>query len=103
MDAIYKVATGYVLNPVIAKQISDYESAMKQMKQKEDELKKQILSAMEDAGIVKLETDDVTISYIAATDRETFDSKRFKKDNPDIYDDYVKFSHVKPSIRVKVK
>ena len=58
---------------------------------------------MENKNILKLETDDLTITYIAPAERETFDSKRFREENSDLYDEYVKFSPVKSSIRVKVK
>ena len=39
----------------------------------------------------------------AETERETFDSKQFKADMPELYDEYVKFSKVKPSVRIKVE
>lgn len=69
----------------------------------EDELKKNILNEMEEKGLLKLETDSLIISYVAPTERETFDSKSFRESNPDLYDDYVNFSPVKSSIRIKVK
>ena len=58
---------------------------------------------MEQKGVVKLDNDVVTITYIAPTDRETFDSKKFKEEQPDMYDEYVKISPVKASVRIKVK
>ena len=58
---------------------------------------------MESKGIIKVETEEITISYIAPTDRETFDSKRFKADHADLFDEYVKMSPVKSSVRIKVK
>ena len=33
---------------------------------------------------------------------ETFDSKTFRKDHPDLYDEYVSISMVKASVRMKV-
>ena len=75
----------------------------KEIKAKEDELKKAILTEMESKGIIKLETDELTISYVASTDRETFDSKKLRADNPDLYDEYIRMSTVKPSIRIKLK
>ena len=61
------------------------------------------MQAMEKNGIVKIESDDLRINYIAETTRETFDSKQFKADMPDLYAEYVKFSKVKPSVRIKVE
>lgn len=58
---------------------------------------------MEQNGVVKIDTDEVLINYIPSTIRETFDSKAFEDDFPDLYDHYVKMSKVKPSVRIKVK
>ena len=33
----------------------------------------------------------------------TFDSKKFREDHPNLYDEYIKMSDVKSSIRIKVK
>ena len=58
---------------------------------------------MEKRNIIKLETDDLSINYIASTDRETFDSKTFRAEHEDLYNEYIKMTPVKSSIRIKVK
>lgn len=83
--------------------IAEFERKMKEIKEAEDALKQGILKEMEQKGILKVETEEMTISYIAPTDRETFDSKRFKFDHPDMFDEYVKLTPVKASVRIKVK
>lgn len=83
--------------------IAEFERKMKEIKEAEDALKQGILKEMEQKGILKVETEEMTISYIAPTDRETFDSKRFKFDHPDMFDEYVKLTPVKSSVRIKVK
>lgn len=83
--------------------IINLELAMKDFKERQDNLKRAILEEMESKNIIKLETDDLMINYIASTDRETFDSKAFKEEHQDLYDDYVKFTPVKSSIRIKLK
>lgn len=93
----------FVISEEASKTIADLERMASEIKKKQDEMKKAILEEMEAKNVVKLDNDIVTISYIAATDRETFDSKKFKADNPDLYDEYVKISPVKPSVRIKVK
>lgn len=92
-----------VLNAETSTKIAEFERQLKAIKEKEDELKQAILNEMEENNIIKLETDDLTITYIATSDRETFDSKSFKADHQDLYDEYVKMSPVKSSIRIKVK
>lgn len=92
-----------VLDTEVSRKVAEFEKALKEIKEKEEELKQNILIEMEKKNILKLETDSLTVTYIAPAERETFDSKRFREDNPDLYDEYVKFSPVKSSIRIKVK
>ena len=92
-----------LLDAEASRKIAEFERQMKAIKKAEDDLKEKILAEMESKNILKVETDDVTISYIAPTDRETFDSKRFKFDHPEMFDEYVKMSPVKASVRIKVK
>ena len=92
-----------ILDTEVSKKVAEFEKALKEIKEKEEELKQNILTEMENKNILKLETDDLTITYIAPAERETFDSKKFREENSDLYDEYVKFSPIKSSIRVKVK
>ena len=92
-----------ILDPEVSKTIADFERQIKAIKEQEDNLKKAILEEMEQRQIVKIETPDLLISYIATTDREAFDSKTFRADHGDLYDEYVKMTPVKSSIRIKVK
>lgn len=67
-----------------------------------EKLKEQIKAAMCERGIVALKTDRLHISYVQASERETFDKKRFQAEMPDLYDEYVEFKPVADSIRIKV-
>lgn len=103
MDEITVIGNKGLLNPEVSNKIAEFERKIKKLKEQEDLLKKSIMDEMEAKGIVKIENDDLLINYIAPCDRETFDSKKLREDNPDLYDEYVKISKVKASIRVKVK
>ena len=92
-----------ILNTEVSKKIADFEKQVKLIKEQEDNLKQAILEEMENNQILKLDTPEILISYVASSDRETFDSKTFKADHEDLYDEYVKMTPVKPSIRIKVK
>ena len=92
-----------LLNPATSKQIYEFEKAMKELKEQEDELKKEILEEMEAKNIVKIDNGDFLISYVAPTERETFDSKAFKEEHQELYDEYIKFTPVKSSVRIKLK
>lgn len=94
---------GAVLAPEIARNVVEIKKAIDSLKEKEKELNEAILQAMEAENILKIETDELTVSYIAPTDRESLDSKALRAELPDIYDAYVKMSPVKASIRIKVR
>ena len=98
---VYKGKTP-LLNPEVSIKLAEFERVVKEFKAKEEELKQKILDEMESKGILSIKTPELTISYVAPTSRETFDSKAFRNDHPDLYDEYVNISLVKSSIRMKV-
>ena len=73
------------------------------LKAKKDALTLELLEEMQSKDIKKIETDDVVISYIDEFERETVDSKKLRDEYPDVYDDCIKFSKVKASVRIKIK
>lgn len=92
-----------MLNAETAAQIAKLEQAYKSIKEKLDDYKDAILKEMEANSIQKIESEFVSLTYIAPTDRETFDSKAFRAAHKDLYDEYVTMKPVKSSLRVKVK
>ena len=92
-----------LLDADVQQTIINMELAIKDLKEREEELKRTILNEMEEKHIIKVESDNLLINYIASTDRETFNTKVFREEQPEMYDDYVKLTPVKPSIRIKVK
>lgn len=103
-DELITVSQGVaLLDAQTAVRIAEFERKAKEIKEAEDALKKEILEEMEAKGIVKVETEEMTITYVAPTDRETFDSKRLRAENPSLYDEYINISPVKASVRVKLK
>lgn len=92
-----------LLEPEVSSNIAYFETMIKYAKEQEEMLKKTILDEMEAKGILKIDTPELTITYVGATDRETFDSKGFQADYPNLYDEYVLIKGVKPSIRIKIK
>ena len=94
--------TAVLAEEAVAK-IVEFERMAKQIKEAEDKLKAAILKEMEEKNILSIDSDELKISYVAPTQRETFDTKAFKEDFADLYDEYVKIAPVKASIRIKVK
>lgn len=104
MAELIKVENGMtILDMEAQRQIVAFELQMKAIKAKEDELRRRIIEEMEAKRIIKLESEDLSITYKAAYDREKFSAKRLKQDHPDLYDEYVTITTVKPSILIKVR
>lgn len=103
MDLI-KVENGLsILDAETSQKIADFEKSIKDMQEKEKALKEAILEEMKQKNIIKIDTPELSITYVDETYKESFDSKLFKEQNPDLYDAYVKMSPVKASLRLKVK
>lgn len=100
---LIKVETGYVLGKGTMDEIKEIEKLSKALKERQDKVRAELQKVMEDNNIIKFESDEIVVNYIAATTRESFDSKQLKTDNPDLYDLYVKLSPVKATIKIKVK
>lgn len=92
-----------LLNSETSAKIAEFERKAKAIKAQEDELKAAIMEEMKANNIIKLETPELVINYIEPSYRETFQTAGFRADHPALYDDYVKISPVKASIRIKVK
>jgi regulator of replication initiation timing len=104
MDKLIRIEQNIaLLSPEISSKLAEFERQAEEIKAKQKELKDRILAEMEEHGILKIETDELSINYVAPYSKESFDSKAFRKDNPDLYDQYVKISTVSASVRMKVK
>ena len=91
-----------LIDPKTAVAIADMERELKTLKEKADAVKKALLQAMESNNVCKLSTPELSITYIAPTTRESFNSKLFKETCPDLYDEFVEIKPVNSSIRVKL-
>lgn len=106
MTELIKVENGIsVLDAETSRKIAEFERQIKAIEEQEKALKEAIKTEMEQRGIIKLEDEvnGLNITYIGETMKETFNSKQFREDNPDMYDEYVKLSPCKAYIKIKVK
>lgn len=103
MEYLVNNGNNLVLKEDISKQIAYLETIAKQVKEAQEEIKNGILKEMEEKNIIKLETNELIITYVAETYRESFDSKTLKAEDEELYNKYVKISPVKSSVRIKVK
>lgn len=104
MKSMIKLENGeYGLVSDAINTIVEIEKQIKDLKALQDSYKENLLKEMEENNVLKVDTEELSISYVAPSTRETLDSKKLKEDLPDIYDLYVKFTDVKSSLRIKVK
>ena len=85
--------------------IADYERLKLQksaIDEKLDELQKQIIEYMAIGNVAKINATLGTISRTADSVVESFDSAKFKKDNAELYSQYLKKSTRKGSIRYTI-
>ena len=83
--------------------VADLQKKQQELVSKNEELKEQIKKAMEDKDIKKFENDYIAITYVAPTTRNTVDSAKLKEEFTDVYNQCLKTSDVKASVRIKVK
>ena len=104
MNDIIKVEDGNaVMSMEFMTHMLDVKDQLKKLKEIDDANNEMLLEAMEKHHLIKFENDAILVNYIAPTDRETFNTKKFKEENPDAYDQYCTMKPVKASVRVKAK
>ena len=85
--------------------IADYERLKFEkstIDEKLEELQKQIVEYMTIGNVAKINATLGTISRTADSVVESFDTKKFEKENPDVYKQYIKKSTRKGSIRYTI-
>lgn len=80
-----------------AKQMAEYYT------QRYDEIKAQLLKAMGEHSVKSWEFEKLKATRTPSTDKETFDTAKFKEDNPELYKQYLRTTQNKESIRITVK
>lgn len=105
MELTRRVNDTLILTEDVSNKIVEFEKQLKAIEKQKKELREAILEEMEKNGIKKFEdeTNGLTITYIEGTVRESFDNKRFRAEHSDLYDEYIKFSPVKSSVKISVK
>lgn len=75
----------------------------KRMAEQKKELTEKIKEFMENNNVQKWDNDYFSATIVAATTSTTFDSAAFKKSNPEEYNQYLKTTNKKSSIRINLK
>lgn len=85
------------------KQYREFKKLQLTMELAEKEFKEQLKEAMESIGKDSLIKDGFSAKIKAGYTTKRFDSARFKKECPDIYEQYTKESTVSSSISIEVE
>lgn len=100
---LVKLNNELALEPQESEYIADLLERYNTINDELNTIKSSLLTMMEQKGIKKLENDALVITYIAETYRESFNSRAFRKEHEELYNDYIEMSTVKPSVRIKLK
>lgn len=101
-----KVATkeeASILPATIINAIVELEEAAKEIKSQQEEMKEKLKAAMKEHGVKSWDCEQMKVSYIPESTAITFDSRRFKDENEELYNQYLKESKKSDSIRITLK
>lgn len=102
MNNIIEIKNGQLAENAVTLLIQKEQEA-KRAKDEYEALKADLLTAMEQYNVVKIDTPEILVNYIAPSESERLDTKALKEAVPDLYNEFVKFVSVKASVRIKVK
>lgn len=102
MDELILLADG-TLSAEISQEIARNELIIKQLTERQKEIKDGLLKAMRDANVVKIDNDNIKVTYIAPSTQERLDTKELKADLPDIYNTYCKITNKSDYLKIEVK
>ena len=91
---------------MVAKQIEKLELQLanfKEIEKQHKEMKKKLYDLMDEYDIKKWETDNIIITRVLPSTRESIDSKKLKAEKPEIFESFKKVSNVAGSVRIKLK
>lgn len=95
--------TGDSLPMEVENDIVSLLTQLAELEKKQKTLKERLKTEMLNRDLIKMETDKLTITYVAPTTKEVFKTKDFREKHPDLYDEFVSISEVKDYVKVVVK
>ena len=92
-----------LIAPDAVKLLIEATSAYEEAKQTMDDVKNALLRAMEENHIRSWETEQLKATYTQPTEATSFDTKRFQQEHPDLYNQYLKTTTKRASVRVTIR
>ena len=84
----------------LMEEIKVKENELKLMKEKVDKVNEILYGTMEKEGVKTVDRGNLKITYVAPSSRTSVDSKKLEKEEPEIYNKYVKTTTVAGSIKI---
>lgn len=85
----------------LEKKLCSLEATKKLLEKEESAIRSELISAFQAHQDVKtLTLASLSATYTPATNRETFDTKRFAEEHPDLYKQYLTTTEVKPKVTI---
>lgn len=105
-DEPFDISIAFGTLPAKVKEVEDeivkIEHQVSEMKARQDLLKKGLYNLMEENNVKSFRGEKILLTRVLPTSAETFDSKRFKEDFPEMYQRYVKLSKRSGSLKITV-
>lgn len=92
-----------IVNEEFTKKYAEFQKQVAKMKIEEDKVKQALKEKMEEYGLTDYEDEFIKVSYRKQSQRTTVDSKRLKKELPDVYKEYSKTNDVSSSVSIEAK
>ena len=86
----------------LCEEVGNLQGALNDIESQIKEKKEKILQLMKEKEIDKVSTENCNITYLCAVVRKSFDSTKFKKDHPDMYNEYIKETTTADTIRISI-
>ena len=83
--------------------LAEIEQSYKTAKANAEAVRERLREEMERQGIRSFETERLKLTYVPQNDRYTVDSTKLRREFPQVYQQVVKLTKVKPSVRIAVK
>lgn len=84
-------------------QIRAHKDAIKELEKQEQIFKDAIMKEMKKNNIKSVDMGEVLITYVEPSVRKSVDSGRLKKENKEIYEDYLKESKIKEYLKITTR
>ena len=77
-NIIERSGADVVFSEEVCEKIISLEKQAKEIKKQQDNMKNEILEAMQKNGVIKIDNEFLKIAFVPEHDAEKFDSKKFK-------------------------